>query len=372
MKICVVGGGNIGTLLAGEFAQRPELTVSLLVGDAGKFCGTITVNDIPAGTSCTASPDCITSDPREAVQDADIIFLTVPAFVMGQKVHEITPFVKKGAMLGVAPGSGGREYFFSELIKSGCTFFGLQRVHAIARLREYGRSVDMTGRKPSISVAALPAGETERVRAQMEALFRVPCYALPNYLTITLTPSNQILHTTRLFSLFAGYMDGMYWQRNPGFYEEWSPLASDMLFRCDSELQELCKRLNQFDLRGVKSLREHYESPTEEALTRKIRSIPAFKGILSPMVQTEHGFIPDKKSRYFTEDFPYGLCIIKGICHMADLQTPYIDTVLKWYQDFSGKEYITSEGFCGKDLGSTGIPQIYGIHTMDDLVSFYL
>ena len=89
------------------------------------------------------------------------------------------------------------------------------------------------------------------------------------------------------------------------------------------------------------------------------------------MIKTEKGYIPDFQSRYFTEDFPFGLCIIKGFCYIADVNTPYIDEVLKWYEKISYQEYFTETGFNGKDLENTAVPQMFGIKTKQDVYNFY-
>ena len=85
------------------------------------------------------------------------------------------------------------------------------------------------------------------------------------------------------------------------------------LSKCDEGVQQICHALPEFRLEFVKSLRIHYESPTVEAMTAKISSIPAFKGLKTPYVEVEGGLIPDFHSRYFTADFSYGLSIIKQI-----------------------------------------------------------
>ena len=48
------------------------------------------------------------------------------------------------------------------------------------------------------------------------------------------------------------------------------------------------------------------------------------------MIQTEEGWIPDFKSRYFTEDFPYGLKYIWQLARDHDIPTPVIDEVYQW------------------------------------------
>ena len=48
------------------------------------------------------------------------------------------------------------------------------------------------------------------------------------------------------------------------------------------------------------------------------------------MKRVEEGWIPDFESRYFTEDFPFGLQYIKSIAEQNDVLTPTIDKVLAW------------------------------------------
>lgn len=82
------------------------------------------------------------------------------------------------------------------------------------------------------------------------------CEPLPDYLNLTLTPSNPILHTTRLMTLFKDYVPGkIVYSSVPLFYEEWSDETTELLFKCDAEVQGLCHELKVFDLSEVKSLR---------------------------------------------------------------------------------------------------------------------
>lgn len=49
------------------------------------------------------------------------------------------------------------------------------------------------------------------------------------------------------------------------------------------------------------------------------------------MVKIEGGFVPDFKSRYFTEDFPFGLFIIRELAQKHNIKTPYMDEIYNWY-----------------------------------------
>lgn len=145
---------------------------------------------------------------------------------------------------------------------------------------------------------------------------------------------------------------------NPLFYEEWNDKSSELLFLCDEELQKVCRHLSGFDLSKVVSLKIHYESCTPSALTAKLRSIDSLKGLYSPMVAHENGYIPDFQSRYFTADFPYGLDIIRQIAELAQISVPNISRTMRWYRQVS------------KDTSCFDLRD-YGINKIEDLYRFY-
>ena len=130
--------------------------------------------------------------------------------------------------------------------------------------------------------------------------------------------------------MFKEWNPQIVYDRNILFYEEWTDDSSDMLIKCDNEVQELCNRI-PLNLSDVLSLMDHYEVDSVASMTEKISNIPAYKGLTSPMRKYENGFIPDFTSRYFVADFSYGLKVIKDIAELFDVSTPNINTVWDWY-----------------------------------------
>ena len=97
----------------------------------------------------------------------------------------------------------------------------------------------------------------------------------------------------------------------------------------DTELFELLNVLpvsNDFLSRAL----DYYESYDAKSLAEKISSIKGFKGITSPMKMSAHGWVADYSSRYFTEDFPYGLKYIWQLAHENGIACPNIDKVYEW------------------------------------------
>ncbi|MBO5552077.1 MAG: NAD/NADP octopine/nopaline dehydrogenase family protein, partial [Lachnospiraceae bacterium] len=245
-----------------------------------------------------------------------------------------------GAFIGIIPGNGGGEVAFKNAIDKGTIVFGLQRVPSVARLVEYGKSVCATGYRKTLYVAALPKKYSEEVCGILSGGLQMECKTLPDYLNLTLTPSNPILHTTRLMTLFKDFVPGKTAYKSvPLFYEDWSEETTELLFKCDTEVQGLCIELENFDLSEVKSLKVHYENDTVKGFTNKIRSIEGFKGLKTPTVEVENGYIPDLDSRYFTADFNYGLYVIIQVAALVGYRMPICQEVFDWYQKIKKPEY---------------------------------
>lgn len=356
VKAAVVGGGNVGTQFAVHLAAKGFETY-LYTSKPQLFSHTLTIVD-ENGTERLHGEVAATSDPREAFEGAEIIFVTVPAFMAEETAKTVCPFVGRGTKVGLVPGTGGMEFAFSETLGRGGVLFGLQRVPSVARLKEYGKTVCASGYREKLCLASIPSTECRVCCELVTYIFDMPCEALPNYLAVTMTPSNPILHTSRLYSLFREYREGTIYTHVPLFYEEWTDASSELLFACDGEVQAICAAFPEFDLSDVRSLRLHYESETPQQLTAKITSIASFRGIETPMRAVEGGYIPDFSSRYFTADFPFGLSILRQIALFAGVKTPCLDKIYKWYAALAHDPVHFSY-------------EKYGIYSRDDFVRFY-
>lgn len=349
-RITIIGGGNIGTLMAAEFSSGGH-EVKIYTSKPQEFSQYVEIYTADDEFLFRGHLKGVTDDLGEAVKDAEIILITHPAFMFDELAEQIESLVRPEQLVGIVPGYGGAEFAFHRIVMKGCSLFALQRTHSIARIKEYGKSVYMLGRKDKIFASAVPSGKTHEVCEILKNLFGMPCDEIPHFLNITLTPSNSILHTARLFSMFEDYEKGKIYDTNPFFYETWDNKSSEALIACDDELMRLVKSIPA-DLSFVRSLKEHYESPDAEAMTRKISTIPAFKGILSPMRKEEQGWTPDFTSRYFRADFSYGLKLIIDIASVYGVETPNMLKVWNWYKkadpecteiDFKAKYNLTAD-----------------------------
>ena len=168
--------------------------------------------------------------------------------------------------------------------------------------------------------------DKESFRKTLEALFITPVELMSSFYEVALSNSNPILHTGRLYTMFCGRENEVF-DHNILFYKEWTDEASQMLIDMDAEFFKL---LDKLDVHSIPSLLTYYESTDANSLTRKIQSIPAFQSITSPMKQVEGGWVADFESRYFTEDFPFGLSFIVKVASQNGENIPTIKKVYNW------------------------------------------
>lgn len=357
MRITIVGAGNVGTQFAAHCAEKGH-EVTVFGSRPEKISKELVVIDENNVVIHKGKIEKATSDPAEAFENAEMIIVTMPATMMKINAEKIAPYVKPGIKIGLVPGTGGGECAFKKCIEKGAVLFGLQRVPSVARLVSYGKSTCAIGYREELFVSAIPNSFTDECCRIVENFLNISTRPLPNYLNITLTPSNPILHTTRLRNVFENYHEGVVYEKVPLFYEDWNDATSRLLLRCDDEVQELCRRMDMFDLSYVKALRIHYESPTAEAMTKKISSIKGFQGITTPVIKTEGGYKPDFSSRYFTADFSYGLAILIQVAAFAGVEVPNMEETLDWYYGLVGKKNL----FQFSD---------YEINNLEELIDYY-
>ncbi len=371
MNITIVGAGNMGLAMLSYMAIKGEHSVTLYTNKS--LPATITMNDVEGGIEKDTDNFKVTGSKEEAFKDADIVFCTYPAFLRIPFIKEVEDFLKPGSRLGFVPGYGGAEYACKTLVEKGVIVFGLQRVPYVARHEngENGVKAGILSKKKTLYLATIPYKYTDETAKMVEGLLDIPCESLREYLSITLAPSNPLLHITGMYTAFKDYKEGTVYDSEIPFYEQWTNETSEILFDYDEEVQEICRALSPLDLKDVVPLPVYYESPTPPDMTRKLQSIESFKAVRVPLKKEGDKYVPDLGSRMFVEDFPFGVCILKAFALILDIKTPIIDMMLNFYKDMSGIEYFKADGTYGKDINDTGIPQNFGLNTKEDIINFY-
>ena len=339
MRITICGGGALGHVCAAFLASQPRLGVSLLTGHPDAWDGEVEAVD-PSGKVFRSRLDLVTDDVTRALDGADMVLLCQPGFLIRQTLERIRPHIKDIPVGSVVSSTG--FFFEAEECIPQHPVFGFQRVPFIARVKEYGRSAQLLGYKDKLAVATRYMPEPEAFARRLGELFATPTSLLDSYLEAALTNSNPILHTGRLYSMFHGW-NGRPMDRQILFYREWDLASSELIVEMDGEFGRLREKLG-IGRENLPTLLDYYESGDAGALTAKLASIAAFRDIPAPMKPSGDGWVPDAGSRYFTEDFPYGLYYIKRLAHENGVAVPTIDAVYDWGMNFMLRQRYNPEG----------------------------
>lgn len=326
MRICICGGGNLGHVCAGFLANRGH-EVSILTTKPERWTSEIEIF-APDG-SFTGKLHKVTSKATEIVPQAEIVLICLPGFAIHNELVKIKPHLSKTSIVGTVVSSTGFFFEAFQVLPSDITLFGFQRVPFISRTIEYGKKAELKGYKESLHAAIEQTDKKESIRFTLEKLFEKPVTIAESYYEVSLSNSNPLLHPSRIYTMWKDWKPGTVYPRNPQFYGEWTIEASDLLLDMDKEFQSLLRNLGLKD-GCIPNILNYYESTDAESLTKKLQSIKAFQGIASPMKEMDGGFVPDFSSRYFTEDFPYGMRFIVETAQQQDVSVPTIEKVYQW------------------------------------------
>ena len=327
MKVCICGGGSLGHVIAGWSAAKAKGQVSVYTGRPGKWASDIVV-DTPEGDKLTGHIFKVSDDPREVVSPADVVLFCYPGYLIESTLKRLKPFFRKNAFIGSVFSSTGFFFDAREVLAPDQPLWGFQRVPFIARVGEYGQSAHLLGYKSELKVAVenVPTEEKLSFVECLSEWFERKVTLLDNYFEASLSNSNPLLHPAVLYDMFAG--DKVY-DRKIYLYREWSESAAELLIKMDEEFFRLLEVLPV--RRGfLPTILDYYESKDAASLAAKLRSIPAFQNLEAPMKQGPTGWVPDYSSRYFSEDFPYGLKLICTLAHEKGVPVPTLDRVLEW------------------------------------------
>lgn len=327
MKICICGGGNLGHVVAGFVAAQNKHEICLLTRHPEQWNQDLLIE--APDTTYEGRLNGVVGDAKQAISNADIILLCLPGYAIRDTLLQIKDYLRPDAAVGTVVSSTGFFFQAMEILPASQTLFGFQRVPFISRVIEYGHRARLMGYKESLELAIERSTHPEILCDTLSDILRTPIHLLSSHYEVSLSNSNPLLHPSRLYSLWKDWHSGIVYDRIPLFYEEWTDEAAELYINMDNELQAL---LDTLPVRkgSIATVLDYYESTDAASLAQKLRSIEAFKGILSPMIKVEGGYVPNFQSRYFTEDFPYGLAIVHRLAHEKGVPSPTIDMIYDW------------------------------------------
>ena len=327
-KICICGGGHIAHSLAavlsddGEpvyvYTRNPQLWGSSLMYEKGaahvlhKSKGRLSVsNDVGI------------------IRDCNCIVIALPRFAIEEVLVKLDPVLHEGQTVVFIPAPSDMEKVVEKLAIRGIDTLGFQRVPYVARTISYGHSVWISDVRNEHKIAFSRGGIVGKWGRFFESKLGGRVVELSSFLSFTFSNSNPLLHPARLVELLKGGDCGKY-DRCPLFYAEWTDASSELYVKADEEMFAVFRAYApEYAMSDYESVFDHYEVSSSHALTQKIRTISSLKNILAPWVQIGDKWEPDYKSRYFTEDIPFGTKMIQRYAKKVGIAVPTIDYMIE-------------------------------------------
>lgn len=323
-RYTVIGAGHGGKAMAAHLALM-GFQVSLYNRTPGhiealKARGGITLESQEAGPSGFGRLKLITANIQEAVQDADVIMVVVPAYAHRDVATSASPYLKDGQIVVLHPGRTlGALEFQKTLCDSGCaanvivaeaqTFIYASRSDGPAQARIFRI-------KDAVPLAALPATHTQHV---LDVI--TPAY--PQYIdgiNVLFTGMNNIgaiFHPT-ITILNAGWIEATNGEFQ--FYLDGvTPSVARIMEVLDRERVTVASSLGVRAITAIEWLKLAYNASGDN-LHEAIHDQPGYRGINAPSTFN---------NRYLTEDVPMSLVPLASLGQNYGVSVRGMDSIIR-------------------------------------------
>lgn len=178
-----------------------------------------------------------------------------------------------------------------------------------------------------------------------------------------------------------GNKDVTHYPEVPFFYTTVDDIAADNMDRLSSEIQlikySILSKYPRLNLNAVLPLGDRIISQYGDMVKDRtnLRTIftsnTGYKLMKIPMVKEKEGYMVNVKARIFTEDIPFGLCVLLDLAEMLNIRVPYIVQAIEWHQKLMGKRFVVNGRLNEAAINETGCPRRWGFRDIDSLIKHY-
>ena len=396
-EVAIVGGGSSAHILI-PFLSGAGFAVNLLTRKPREWSRNVVAQlhtidgDILDAFSGKLSK--ITDNPAAVIPQSKVVVLCMPVSKYRNALHQLAPYLAKEeeVFVGTIYGQAGFNWMVDEIKRKfdiyNITTFAVGLIPWICRVIEYGKIGVTYGCKEVNIVAVSPR---DRFTALNDLFLIHICerwlkkgsfLQVGNFLSLTLSVDNQIIHPSRCYGLFLRYKGKWAHKEDiPYFYRDFDQQSADLVQELDADYSKIRSAIKarypnrdfQFMLDYLELERLSNQSANTD-IRESFTTSATLGAIKPPTIQLASGeWVIDKDHRFFTDDIHYGLCIAKWIADQLSLDVPTIDRIINWAQKIrdekiiDGKKLlIDSESLTAKFM--SGIPPVYGLNCIDDIL----
>eukprot|EP01059_Diplonema_ambulator_P025884 TRINITY_DN42_c0_g1_i1.p1 TRINITY_DN42_c0_g1~~TRINITY_DN42_c0_g1_i1.p1 ORF type:complete len:406 (+),score=138.83 TRINITY_DN42_c0_g1_i1:168-1220(+) len=332
-------------------------------------------------------PTKVSNKAADVVPGSKYVFIPLPVFAHEVTLRAVLPHMDEDSIVVVMPATGAFDWTADKVFKDlgkRVGVAGLAPLPYVCRASTFGEEVTLMGTKPRIGMSCSKGADAKAIGSEIIKLLGFDIVHHPSFLSITLTPTNPIMHPGRLYGMMVAKA---YWRdntppftKNVLFYDECDEVSNEWLHKLDDDNQKIAKRLNEVIPGCVgdsvlpinQYLKWAYGDDISDHSSAGacFRTNKQFHGVGSPLLEVAPGYwVPDFKSRYFAEDIPFGLLTNRAIAELIGVPTPNMDTVIEWAQKEMGKKWLV-DGKVNVDETPQQTPQALGL-TLEDLKKMY-
>lgn len=397
-NVVIVGGGNSAHVLI-PLLSEANFNITMLTSRPNDWSHTIELEYRNPNDEILevfhGKIDTITDDPQSCIPNADYIILCMPVYQYRVALHRLAPYINrdKQVVVGTVYGQGGFNWMMEEILQkyqlSNITYFAFGLIPWVCRTKEYGRAGITYGVKVRNAAMVYPREHFARIN---DEFFEQICYRwfkkgkveqLDNFISITLSVDNQIIHPSRCYAICKEY--GGKWKHAedvPRFYKDYDDFSAQCLADLDADYSKVRNRIMQLYpnedfhyMLGYLDLEHYsYQSSSSDIVDSFVNS-PTLQAIATPVIPDGQGNVElDKNGRFFMDDIYYGIAITKWIAEILQMDVPMIDKLLHWAQDLREEKIISTDNkllLDSPDLNAplkSGIPYFYELKSIDDIV----
>jgi len=380
MRIVIVGHGPGAISLASknrEIWKEQEAHISLLELTEGRIDHNTTVK-WPDGNLTSLKGCKITSNPEEVIPDATIVLFCNPLNTYPQALKKISRYATDSLKLicGV-PGATGFDWMVREAflgLNPKFTVGAVETLPFIAK-RENEREIKIFAVKQQLYFASSPLVETPDIDL-FSKIIGAKLKIFNHFLSLTLlSPGakvNPVLFLEALNHLNSTKVRNIYELGDENekilqsIEDEVQAIGREISFRSGIKLDDI-PTLKDWFIGCYPELIED-KSTTRTCLT----SHSVYSVLQENFAKGLNEDFDQPKSRYLTEQIPYGLVSLKGLAELAETPTPTMDAVIEKCQQYLESKFIENGSLIKSALKYTSAPQRFGIDVLSKLTRIYI
>lgn len=353
-NVAILGAGNGGVTAAADLTSRgfsvrlyeQESFESNLKGIINN--GGIKLIKKSTGDESFQVVDKVTTNIEDAINNADVVMITVPAFAIEAIAEKAAQYISEDQIILINGAASMGALRFVQAAKK----IGVNKKFKIGELNSltYGTRVNYEKAEVILSLevkhlffSAYVASETNDLIAKCKELYD---YLVPaeNLWHVLLANGNPEAHPPGVL-LNAGRIEfskGDFWLYKEGI----TPHTINVVLGVQEERLALGKAFGfSLDTAAVARQKRGYFSNSQNSLDRLFNESDVFKNIPGPS---------KLDNRYLTEDIPYGLVLWSDIGKAVGVETPVIDSIITLTCKLLEKDFW-STGITLETLGLDGL-----------------